>query len=570
MRLQRMRRSTWHRCCLQRIACATTLLVSTACSTIPSAGIDSAELLPADGGLVAVQVVTNSQKLSDALPNWSEVLVVDEDRNGDDGKPLIYKLPALNQGLSSTRAFVGLLKPGRYRFAGLFAHAETGDSSRFQSARAPITTGRFKVETDRLTNLSTVLFQPFFRDPLANKTVGADTKVAYAMSRLDDAISLEDFVARRYPAQYARTRGAPALGWLPDSLGPLREKLSRTIRARAALTEPHFDKSSGEIYYTARLGTLYRRDAAGRWFTSLLPTYYDLIGFTRLPDGGLLAGGERGGIWYSRDFGTTWHAEPLDDREQTVVWLGVVADSHLCAITSTGDRYRIYRAPLAPPWHWQLIGEYGLRDPPDERWRVFAREYAPPVISDGGILRLYDTHSSYQFDARSGRLSKQPQFGTTNLVDQPNGIVVAMPYSGWSGTKPPQVSRDRGVHWEPYHRLGRYHERPYVFKDGIALGADNDSSFSFLRWEKREKIDVLLSEDKGMTHTTNGQLQYGCSSIEAAISTDDRIFARCFDGTLLTSSDRGRTWLQESDRSLAPDKIPREFLASAPTATGKE
>lgn len=542
------------------LAAVVALLSLDGCSTIPSAGIDRAENLPADGGLVAVQVVTNSQKLSDALPNWSEVLVVDKDRTGPDGKPLIYSLPALNDGLSSTRAFVGVLRPGRYRFGGLFAVARTGDSSRFQSAPAPATVGAFEVRTEHLTNLGTVLLQPFLGDPLASPTVGTDTKFAYAMSRLDDAISLEDFVARRYPTQYARIRGRPALGWLPDSLAPLRERLAETIRAHAVLSEPHFDKTGGEIYYTARLGTLYRRDGSGHWFSAYLPTRYDLIGFAKLPDGSLVAGGERGGIWRAQNFDGAWQPVPLDDREQTVVWLGAVGDAHLCAITSTGDRYRLYRTPLSGPWRWQLVGEYGKHDAVDDDWRVFALEHTPAVIPTPDGIRLFGPHSSHRFDAGSGNLLAQAGFGTTDLVNQPNGITVAMPYSGWSGTKPPQVSRDHGGHWEQFHRLGQFHERPYVFEDGAVLGTDNDSSFALFGWKRREKVDVLISADKGVTHTTAGQLAYGCGLIEAAISTDALLFARCFDGTLLTSGDRGRTWTRESSRSVRPDKIPKEFL----------
>ncbi|WP_300614684.1 hypothetical protein [Dokdonella sp.] len=227
---------------LLRLTFVAVFLSLGACATAPSAGIGSGETLPEDGGLVAVQVVTNSEKLSDALPNWSEVLVVDLDRTKPDGKHLMYSLPALNNGLSSTRVFVGILRPGRYRFAGLYAFAQVGNASSYQSARAPGTVGAFEIATDQMTNLGTVLFQPFPGDPMAKPMVGSDTHFAYAMSRLDDRVSLEDFVAHSYPAQYARTRGHATLGWLPDSLGPLRERLASVIRSRAVLTAAHRER----------------------------------------------------------------------------------------------------------------------------------------------------------------------------------------------------------------------------------------------------------------------------------------------------------------------------------------
>lgn len=545
---------------LLRLTFVAVFLSLGACATAPSAGIGSGETLPEDGGLVAVQVVTNSEKLSDALPNWSEVLVVDLDRTKPDGKHLMYSLPALNNGLSSTRVFVGILRPGRYRFAGLYAFAQVGNASSYQSARAPGTVGAFEIATDQMTNLGTVLFQPFPGDPMAKPMVGSDTHFAYAMSRLDDRVSLEDFVAHSYPAQYARTRGHATLGWLPDSLGPLRERLASVIRSRAVLTAAHREPAGGDIYYTARLGTVYRRTEEGKWTSAHLPTHYDLIAFARLPDGSFITGGERGAIWRAHDLDGQWHGEQLADRDQVVVWLGSIA-GRLLAVGSTGTAYRLYEADGSAPGNWRRIGDYGARDGYDELRRVFAIEHPPALIADSGGVTLFGHKSRHRFDAGSGSFATEPGNGMVALVNQPNGITVAMPRSGWSGTKPPLVSRDGGSNWEPYQRLGQFHEPPYVFEDGTELGIDNDASFVLIGWQRRASIDVLASADKGASSTTIGHLSYGCGRLESTISTDARLFARCNDGTLLMSTDRGRTWARDADRSPKREEIPREFIA---------
>ncbi|HEY0180506.1 MAG TPA: hypothetical protein VGC30_12875, partial [Dokdonella sp.] len=50
------------------------------------------------------------------------------------------------------------------------------------------------------------MLQPFLGDPMQHPVVGSDVQFAYATSRLDDAVSLEEFVAGRYPAQLEAAR----------------------------------------------------------------------------------------------------------------------------------------------------------------------------------------------------------------------------------------------------------------------------------------------------------------------------------------------------------------------------
>jgi hypothetical protein len=290
-------------------------------TNLPSAGIDNAKQLPADGGIVAVQVVTNSAHLSDSLHNWTKVVVVQEGVVGEDGKPIIITIPALTDGLSTTRAFVGVLKPGHYRFAGLSGFTRRGNGSYFMSAGAPPTVGRFEVQTNHLTNLGTVLFQPFHPDPLANSMLDAEEKTTYAMSRLDDTPSLSEFVSQRYPEQFFLTQPNTQLGWDPDQLGALRTRLASAIREYAMLSQPHFDAHTKQIVYTARLGTLYLKSASGSWSTCHVSTNYELLAFAEFPDRSVITGGERGGVWYASKPCGEWQAIPLPDRAQNIIWI---------------------------------------------------------------------------------------------------------------------------------------------------------------------------------------------------------------------------------------------------------
>jgi len=534
------------------------------CATIPSAGIDDAKQLPPDGGVVAVQVVTNSAHLADAISNWTEVVVVQQGALGPDGKPVVITIPALIDGLSTTRVFVGVLKPGRYRFAGLSGFAKPGDFAAYLNASAPPTVGWFDVQTGRLTNLGTVLFQPFHPDPLATKFLDQNQKSSYAMSRLDDATSLAEFVAARYPEQFRLTQGNPTLGWVADSLGPQRTKLADAIRAYALPSLPHFVAETREIVYTARLGTLYTRHDDGSWTTCHAPTNHELLAYARLPDGRSVTGGERGGIWITDQVCAQWESAPLPEATQNVVWLGMGGGSDtLFALANEAGRYRIYASPRVGAWSWKLIKEYGKYDPPIYLNQALHAEGAPAVYLRDAVAVLSASSGVFELDMHSASVTSVPTDSLFRVVTQPDGIVVGSPRSAWMGVKPPRVSRDGGRNWEDYQRLGTFGAVPYVFSNGDALAMNSSASFVFVGWKKNATVEVVMSHDKGKTSEVVGQVPYGCDKLEGAISRDDLLFARCFDGSLLRSTDRGRNWVADFSRAVRSDALPPEFQASS-------
>lgn len=537
----------------------TCLLLLHGCASIPSAGIDGPDKdkLPANGGLVAVQVVTNSAHLTDVLVNWTEVILVKEGSVGKNGEPELFSLPALDDGLTSTRVFVGVLAPGRYRFGGLFSYARSGDRTYMLSAGAPRTVGTFDVQTDRLTNLGTVLFQPFHPDPLANTAVLAPTETPYAMSRIDDSQSLAEFVAAKYPKQFERTKAAEALGWLADKETDARSHLAKAIHGFAFMEKPRY-VSKEEILYTARLGSLYRRSASGQWTIGHLPTNLALISATKLSDGSYVAGGERGTVWHADSFDAPWQPAALPYAGQSTAWLGE-ADGKLFAIGMDNGKARLYQR--SADWTWAPVGEYGTKVKEGTRELAYDYDLAPRVVIRGKELLVYDDHSRYRFDAGTAKLSKIDDQGSFLVQQQPNGIVVSNADSFWfGGVGAPQISRDGGMTWEPYHRLGKWGGALYVFADGTPMAIDSDIGFGWKGWEKEAHPSVLISSDKGKTQRAIGQVAFGCNRIEGQISTDELLYLYCFDGSLLKSTDRGRSWVPEYSRAVRADRLPAEFL----------
>jgi hypothetical protein len=328
------------------------------------------------------------------------------------------------------------------------------------------------------------------------------------------------------------------------------------------LSQPHYRNQTQEIVFTARLGTLYSRHADGTWSTCHVPTNYELLAYDELPDGGVVTGGERGGVWYAAKRCGDWQPVPLPDRSQDVIWIGASGSDAVHVLTNEQGRYRIYSAPRDGKWDWRMVKEFGETDPPSYLFQAQYAEVLPSLYQRNDTLFLSARNGAYQFDSRSENFAASSSESMFRATTQPNGFIVASPRSSWIGTKPPRVSRDGGNTWEEYQRLGTFGDTPYVFSNGDSLATNGSASFVLIGWKKNETIEVVLSHDKGKTSQIMGHVPYGCDELQTSISRDDLIFLRCFDGSLLHSVDRGKTWVTDFSRAVRSDAVPREFVGS--------
>lgn len=283
-----------------------------------------------------------------------------------------------------------------------------------------------------------------------------------------------------------------------------------------------------------------------------------LISATKLSDGSYVAGGERGTVWHADSFDGPWQPAALPYAGQSTAWLGE-ADGKLFAIGMDNGKARLYQR--SADWTWAPVGEYGTKVREGTRELAYDYDLVPRVVTRGRELLVYDDHSRYRFDAGTAKLSKIDDQGSFLVQQQPNGIVVSNADSFWfGGVGAPQISRDGGMTWEPYHRLGKWGGALYVFADGTPMAIDSDIGFSWKGWEKEAHPSVLISSDKGKTQRAIGQVAFGCNRIEGQISTDELLYLYCFDGSLLKSTDRGRSWVPEYSRAVRADRLPAEFF----------
>jgi hypothetical protein len=546
-----------------RLAAITLFGALTGCATVPDAGIKSEAALPAGHGLVVVQVVNNAHQISDAISTWSEVVVVDRERKDEDGKPLVTSIPALTDGLSSTRVFVGSLPPGRYRFGGLYAFKQyAGGNAYYATAPAPQLIGDFEVGAGRLTSLGTVLFQPLYGDPLASKLLFEPSKTAFAMSRIADDEALDEFVALRYPRLAEEVRAAPRLGWVADEYGELRAQLEQATRSYALLDRPQGVTTDGSLVFGGRLGTLHRRSGAGTWTHVHVGGNRELLAYGNSGTSHY-AGGERGRICRAARFEGPWQCDYLPARDQSVVWIGAAVPGAVHVVADERGRRRLYRGATDGTPNWTLVHEFGQPQNIYPPTSTEIKAQAPALWLDRASLHVTDLAKSYVVDLVTGNVGNGTVPPLFELIEQPNGVLVASPYSGWSGAKPPIASRDRGRTWQPMERLGVYGVLPYVLASGDMLAANNAETFVWVGWKKRENVAVLRAAPTSKDDRTVGHLPYGCHELLNSVSRDDALVARCFDGSLLTSTDEGRTWKTEYARAVRAAALPDAFKVSS-------
>lgn len=540
------------------------LVVSlTGCAPIQTAGLKPGQAMPSGHGLVAVQVVSNTDSLSTHLRNWSEIVVVDRERNDATGRPLAMSIPAVIDGMSSSRVFVGTLPPGSYRLAALRAHRATSGMGAY-SAIAPLgeALGSFRVDSNSFTSLGTVYFQPLYADPLSSKIVGSGESMRFVVSRIDDQEALHEFAASRHPHAIAALEGRAALGWDDDPMAEKRQQLQQAIRAFALLGRPQHRGGDDSLVLGGRLGTLHRRNSTGEWIRSHVQGNREILAY-RETNQGIFAGGERGLICRAVQFSGPWSCSNLSDRNQSIVWIGSSPGGTLYLVTRERGRVRLYVDADEDQSGWELLREFGRLVPVTSADLTNAIARPVPAMFRDGRLSLADIDWSYDLDTRLG--SAVPSFwpALVSLAHQPNGIALASPSSSWTGTKPPILSRDFGETWISLQRIGVFHTFPYALGSGDVVAIDSDSTYVFVGWRKKENVAVLRAAPNSAENRIVGHVPYGCSEILHEVSHDHELIVRCFDGTLMLSRDAGASWEVGYPRTVREEAIPAEFIVEA-------
>lgn len=527
---------------LLRVTSIVLALVSiSSCATVPNTSIENMEgEIPEGSGLVIAETVTNGDRIVGPVRHWTEIILWRDDAEGDEDT---ISIESLSYSLS-TQAYMGLVPAGTYRVGALYAFLQLGEYSFSAHAIAPPAIGTFEVKADQVTNLGTILYQPF-QDRHFVDTQYPD----YAMSRIpnDGLWQIAQLANPVIAAQFGTDR--PVLSWNPDDYEAVREETARMIK-EASFPAKIRTLPDGSMLMTGPLGGLQivSPDAVRNL---AVDSHYKITNAVELPGGQFLFGGELGllGLLDTNDLSVRYI--PVKKTRSHILDIELGSNDQAYIAVFTTDGYDIYRydglnesLSLSKSLPKKKIGFI------ERGYLAYSEDIRHPVLvgMPNGVA-VYFEGAVYRYDESTGQWSESdaPEFDA--IFRQTDGYLSGIPYSSWSGTMPPRYSANNGISWTETEEKGglmsAWTEPTYRFADGeyIRTGEDSDTTL----WKGNvvlDEIPVLLSQDNGATWTPVGTVPRGCVAIAAEASTDELVLIMCTDGGMMSSSDRGNTWQQ--------------------------
>lgn len=521
---------------------------------------DDPEVLPERFGLVAAQVVSNTERLAPMLKNWTAAFVVDID---DPEKR--YRLDASATGLYSSRVFVGALPPGHYAIFNLHSFANAGDAQYWLNAPVPRSLGTFRIEESRLTSLGSLVYQP-----LGAAGKGRDKQRLYLITRLDEDEVLEDFVAEAYPEVYDEIRRDLVLGWEPSAFesGQQEEDLIERIR-RFAVGMDAFRLADGTIVMTAPLGQILVREATGIWTNHATGQDRHLTHIVSTADG-FLAGGERGLLMQSANLFGPWQRLPGPGARENVFWIHRDDRGRMFALTRAANRVRFYEVEDAGET-WRVLREFEYQP----GFFFVGGGHVHAVATSDGRIVLFADDQRLVYDANLDAFETSDDAGDMFvLAEQFNGVLVGRAGHWWTGVTAPRYSFDLGRTWTRLNDV-RHVERILPATSSLPFVLSREEILAVSHRSYRDELTRrILPEPEPrvrLAHSDERIVWWGetmdeaCTELLPGISTPELLFARCSDGRILVSDDLGRSWQVDHDPAMSTDDAPEELTGRQTT-----
>ena len=516
-----------------------------ACATVPNTSVEVLKgEIPAGSGIVVAETLNNSARIAGPIERWTEIVLWRQQHEGEDNT---FSITSMSHSLS-TQAYMGAVPAGTYRIGLLWATLQILDNTWTARALIPPAMGTFEVKAGQVTNLGTILYQPF-----QDKNWTEKTYPDYAVTRIDNP-GLWTSAGRAEPEVAAKIDPSlPVLGWNQDDFDLLRGMVELQMRTAALPTNLVALRTSGFVLSGVYGGLYSLRD--GNWRNLSLPSHYKVTDVVELPDGRLLVGSELGNLGVGGTIGADLKQVPLGEKLRHVIDIDLSGSDQAYVVTFAETEYEIFRFNITND------SLTPLKSIPKKIRGAFAEAYnigisTPHAIGTSAGLAVFMDKLVHRYDEATGEWSTDSATEFRSLYQQLDGTILGIPYSGWSGAKPLQYSTDNGFTWTTVAEktgvfTGASRVPNYRFSDGEVLRTGKDADIRLFKVEAKDQIAILSTTDDGATWTTVGSVPQGCSSLATEASRDELVYILCSNGAVLASQDRGRSW----EESLAP-RIP--------------
>jgi hypothetical protein len=546
-------------------------LTGCATSNIQSTKISANTDLPLGHGVVAVQVVNNTDRLAPFHKGWTEIIVIRTDNIDElkriatekakatgksidpdklDWQPYAFSLTPNDKGVIDSQIFVGSMPEGTYLISSLYSFYSDGDISSWITMPVYQAAGYFDVESNKMTNLGSVVFQPLLNVKEKTFWNNRSSQKAY-VTRLNDKQDFTNFILSLYPNLAQKIEFIDPKGWSEDGFDEFRTKLSQLSRENAFGERVSYLEKSGKGAVAARFGQLKVLQKNGEWMKSDLPTNGQLSAVIEL-ENKVAVGSERGLVFINNDSSDDWtEIQPVSAKE-AVVWFGKSKNKHY-ALTSAAMDYYVYEfEALTEPWN--KIGNFKKKE--RNNWLIQNGGLFPWIKQDGS-LRVINDNKVYDYEIASNTWLSAKTNSLVKLAKLRHGALVGLEVSQWDGVGDQVYSLDDGESWLEINRsLSLFGD---VKSDSSlpTLLADNTVVTVARVKEKGAKsrglkivsssIDNLKAKGKWQVH---GSTQDTCYTLLPELTDQNTLFFLCDKGEIISTDDFGGTWQTELNIDL--------------------
>lgn len=556
------------------IAAISALMLLAGCaSSFQQADISDVKAIPADHGFVAVSVVNNVEILAPLHPNWTEVWIVRTDNRAEKQAAAIAKarskgitkpdeeidydldiftLTPIAAGAITSQSFLGSMPAGDYRIGLLYSFYSDGNVTSRLSMPVGISTGTFRVETNTLTNLGSIVFQPLLNVSSPTFWTGSGTQSAY-VTRGRQLTDLRRFALETYPNLAPRLAVDAELGW--DHSDPrveqLRSELYDLTRANGFSDMAHKLTKYGTGAVTGRFGLLHYLDHDGQWHTENLPTDGQLAALLELEDE-VIVGGEFGALYAAPSLAGPWQPISAVNTRESIVFLAAGKTTQY-AVTQSAETFHVYRFDDIRS-SWQRIHSIKRNT-----WTWTGRDEIIPMLTEQGGLRILAGSRAHTFhpDTHALAVTKAAEH-VVQLANLGQGTVVALEHSLWDGIGDQVVSVDDTASWQVFKRHLRLWgdeqadtSLPTRLADGrfVTLGRDGNASGSSdqMRIVTSAHADVAKRD----LHQFHGTTQTYCETLLPQLTHGNSLYFLCDQGSIIRTDDLGNSYQTVSEIDIA-------------------
>jgi hypothetical protein len=542
-----------------------TLLILSGCSStsIKSTAISTKKPLAQNSGVIALQIVNNTDKLATWHKGWTEVIIFRTDNAEEIKKAAIakakskhkskkpfdpekvewnydfYTLTPHSQGVLESQIFLGSVPQGEYMISSLYSFYRGGDFSSWISMPVFRSTGHFNVNKKQITNLGTVVFQPLLNNKESNFWSNRSSFKAY-VTKVNQQQDLKSLILEHYPKLASQLDLSTELNWTVDPFDSFREELSKLSQLNSYGANGLALKTLGNNIILSKLGTIRLQSKKGEWKTINLNTNSQLASVIEI-ENQLVIGGELGQVFISDSTFSDWSIHKPISSKEAVVWFGT-SNKKYYAATQSASQFSIYEVSDIKS-AWTKIGTFKRKS--KGSWVRNGGLF--PFINDQDQIGVINDNSRYLYNETSKKWSKLKSTSLVSMAQLANGELVAVDVSQWDGVGDQLISFDYAKTWKsikrPLYRGGAVEGSMPVIMNGKVISVGRKK---LRKEEGLAKLSIVSADfdnvSKSKKWKFHNPIKENCTKLLPELSQKEEIYMLCDQGEVVSSNDLGATW----------------------------